>query len=183
MEAIKEIGIFIVIAQAILYFVPGESYVKYVKVIIGVIMIAKMAQPVLTFINGGEWEQLLEQAEEFGSLTDFEESNTGPEDNSDEIREQVEKELADKLNEKPFKGYIVSGVLLDVKEEKDIVIMVSEEKEETVKEIKIEEINLREEDTAEDEGSKPMEKETEELKAYYGEILGTDPDNLEVKIN
>ena len=183
MEAIREIGIFIVIAQAILYFVPGESYVKYVKVIIGVIMIAKMAQPVLTFINGGEWEQLLEQAEEFGSLTDFEESNTGPEDNSDEIREQVEKELADKLNEKTFKGYIVNGVLLDVKEEKDIVIMVSEEKEETVKEIKIEEINLREEDTAEDEGSKPMEKETEELKAYYGEILGTDPDNLEVKIN
>lgn len=183
MEVIREIGIFIVIAQAILYFVPGESYVKYVKVIIGVIMIAKMAQPVLAFINGGEWEQLLEQAEEFESLTDFEESNTGQEDNSDEIREQVEKELADKLNEKPFKGYIVSGVCIDDKGKNNIVITVSEGKEETVKEIKIEEINLQGKNITEDEENEFMKKETDELKAYYGEMLGTAPDNLEVKIN
>ena len=31
---IKEIGVFVVIAQAILYFVPGEHYAKYVKVLV-----------------------------------------------------------------------------------------------------------------------------------------------------
>ncbi len=31
-QIIKEVGIFIVIAQAVLYFVPGESYVKSIEV-------------------------------------------------------------------------------------------------------------------------------------------------------
>ena len=60
-QIIKEVGIFIVIAQAVLYFVPGESYVKYVKIIIGIIMIAQMAQPLLLLVSEGAWEQILEQ--------------------------------------------------------------------------------------------------------------------------
>ncbi len=48
-EIIKEIGIFIVIAQAVLYFVPSENYVKYVKVIVGILMIVKIAGPILSF--------------------------------------------------------------------------------------------------------------------------------------
>lgn len=180
MEVIREIGIFIVIAQAVLYFVPGESYVKYVKVIIGIIMIAKMAQPVLAFVNGGEWEQLLEQTAEFGTFADFEKSNMRLEDSSDGIRKKVEEELADKLNEKPFKGYIVSAVSIGGEGEKEIVITVSEEKDERVKEIKVEKIKLSKEDAGADEGEGPGEKEMEELKAYYGEILGADLDNLRV---
>ncbi len=65
LEIIKEIGIFIVIAQAVLYFVPGESYVKYVKVIIGIIMIAKIAQPVLALTSEKTFEDILAESQTF----------------------------------------------------------------------------------------------------------------------
>ncbi len=65
LEIIKEIGIFIVIAQAVLYFVPGESYVKYVKVIIGIIMIAKIAQPVFALTSEKTFEDILAESQVF----------------------------------------------------------------------------------------------------------------------
>lgn len=58
---IKEIGIFIVIAQAILYFVPKETYAKYVKVLIGIMMIAKIATPVFSLFSGDTWEEIVFQ--------------------------------------------------------------------------------------------------------------------------
>ena len=61
-EIIKEIGIFIVIAQALLYFVPGETYAKYVKVVIGIAMIAKLADPVLSLFTDNTTDALLEEA-------------------------------------------------------------------------------------------------------------------------
>ncbi|MBQ9928918.1 MAG: stage III sporulation protein AF [Lachnospiraceae bacterium] len=63
LSIVKEVGIFIVIAQAILYFVPGEAYVKYIKVLIGVIMIAKLAFPVFAFLSGDGMEELTLQEE------------------------------------------------------------------------------------------------------------------------
>ena len=65
LEIIKEMGIFIVIAQAVLYFVPGESYVKYVKVIIGIIMIAKIAQPVFSLTSEQTFEEILAESQVF----------------------------------------------------------------------------------------------------------------------
>ena len=62
-EMIKEIGIFIVIAQAVLYFVPSENYVKYVKVIVGILMIVKIAGPILSF----EAEEVLTEIMESGN--------------------------------------------------------------------------------------------------------------------
>ena len=59
LKVIKEIGIFIVIAQAILYLVPGENYVKYVKVIIGIIIIAQIARPFMELGAGGVYEEIL----------------------------------------------------------------------------------------------------------------------------
>ena len=67
-QVIREVGIFIVIAQAVLYFVPGESYVKYVKIIIGIIMIAKMAQPLLVLVDGQQWQRILEEMPDFQSF-------------------------------------------------------------------------------------------------------------------
>ena len=56
---VKEIGIFVIIAQAILYFVPGEHYAKYVKVLVGLMIIAKIAIPVLNLFSGKEWEEIV----------------------------------------------------------------------------------------------------------------------------
>lgn len=64
-EMIKEMGIFIVIAQAIIYFVPSENYVKYVKVIVGILMIAKVAGPILSFDCAEAIEEILESGSMF----------------------------------------------------------------------------------------------------------------------
>lgn len=75
LEMIKEMGIFIVIAQAVLYFVPGESYVKYVKVIIGIIMIAKISQPVFALTSEKTFEDILVESQIFAQeMSDLEES-------------------------------------------------------------------------------------------------------------
>ncbi len=63
LSVVKEISIFIVIAQAILYFVPKEAYMKYVKVLIGVMMIAKLVFPVFSFLEGEEWDKVTIEAE------------------------------------------------------------------------------------------------------------------------
>jgi len=60
---IKEIGIFVVIAQAILYFVPGEHYTKYVKVLVGLMIIAKILIPVVTFFSGDTWGEIVFEGE------------------------------------------------------------------------------------------------------------------------
>ena len=38
-EAIKEICIFVIIAQAVMFFVPGNAYMKYVRILVGILMI------------------------------------------------------------------------------------------------------------------------------------------------
>lgn len=63
LSMVKEIGIFVVIAQAILYFVPGEAYVKYVKVLIGVMLIAKLVSPVFSLLEGEAWDEIVFQGE------------------------------------------------------------------------------------------------------------------------
>ena len=62
---VKEVGIFIVIAQAILYFVPGENYVKYVKVLIGVMMIAKLISPIFSLLSGEVLDEIALEGELF----------------------------------------------------------------------------------------------------------------------
>lgn len=56
---IKEIGVFVVIAQAILYFVPGEHYAKYVKVLVGLMIIAKISVPVFNLFSGDAWGEIV----------------------------------------------------------------------------------------------------------------------------
>ena len=44
--AVKEICIFVMIAQAVMFFVPSNSYMKYVRILVGVMMILKITEPV-----------------------------------------------------------------------------------------------------------------------------------------
>lgn len=51
-DAVKEVCIFMIIAQAILFFVPGSTYMKYVRVLVGIIMIIRIMEPVLGLFPG-----------------------------------------------------------------------------------------------------------------------------------
>lgn len=110
LSVIKEIGIFIVIAQAILYFVPGDTYVKYVKILIGIMMIAKMISPVFSLLSENGIEEIILQGEAL--LRELE--NTGEEcvESSmyGEIYIEIGKEIENKLNQNPAEGYAVEQV-------------------------------------------------------------------------
>ena len=105
LDVIKEMGIFIVIAQAVLYFVPGETYVKYVKVIIGIIMIAKMVQPVLSLASEETLEEILLESQIFSEKLASEavseeaeiESRLGEEVSYQKIYEGIGEEIKEKL--------------------------------------------------------------------------------------
>lgn len=93
-EGIREIGIFLVIAQAVLYFVPGEAYEKYVKVMIGVIMIALAAQSVLGAVKGEKGEEIRLASKEFKEILEKEPELPGWE-SSKMVFEGMERELAE----------------------------------------------------------------------------------------
>ncbi len=61
-DAVKEICIFMIIAQAILFFVPGSTYMKYVRVLVGIIMIIRIMEPVLGLFPGEGTQQEIRQA-------------------------------------------------------------------------------------------------------------------------
>lgn len=56
---VKEMGIFVVLAQAVLFFVPKETYAKYVKVLIGIMVIAKLISPLFTLFSNETWEEIV----------------------------------------------------------------------------------------------------------------------------
>ncbi len=99
-SAIKEITIFMLIAQAVLIFVPGSSYMKYVRVLVGVIMIMRIVEPLLSLVFDEEKkQQIIDETEMFGKI--LEEGGEGLEvrDDKAEIYGRVEKELKEKLGQ------------------------------------------------------------------------------------
>lgn len=177
-EMIKEIGIFIVIAQSVLYFVPGQTYAKYVKVIIGIIMIAGMMQPLLNLITGEEWENMVEQAAALyeGEKTDTEEFFA--ENSRNTILLGIEEELKNRLASAPLKGYEVRKVSVKTDETGEVeklVITVSGTEERPP--IRVEEIVTGE---AEDSEENIPFNEESRLKEYYGELLAVPSRRIEI---
>ena len=181
-EMIKEIGIFIVIAQALLYFVPGEAYAKYVKVVIGIAMIAKLADPVLSLITENTTDALLEEALR-QSFSFAGQSEDSPYDHTEENGQEfllsaIEEELTDRLQENSAQGYDVQDVLVKGNssgEIQGIVVVVSACSGER-NQIQIEKVTVNQEK----EGKILKKEEDERLKNYYGTILEIPPEQIEI---
>ena len=52
LQTIREIGIFMIVAQAIVHFAPGKQYEKYVKSISGVIVLLLFLKPFVEMAGG-----------------------------------------------------------------------------------------------------------------------------------
>lgn len=182
-EIIKEIGIFIVIAQSVLYFVPGQTYAKYVKVIIGIIMIAKMTQPILTLITGEEWEKIMEQTAVIGDTQEFDTAKFFTENSQNTILFGIEEELENRLAGAPLDGYDVRKVSVKADragEVEKLIITVSPAGEKKEGEIEIEKIVIGE---REDAGQNILQQEDSRLREYYGELLAIPPEQIEIRMN
>lgn len=55
LQNIKEIGIFMILAQAVVHFAPGRQYEKYIKSISGVIILLLFLKPFVQ-MAGGQWQ-------------------------------------------------------------------------------------------------------------------------------
>lgn len=72
-EIIKETGIFIIVAEAMVYLSPSEVYAKYIKLIVGMVLVVRLALPVLSLISGEGIPFSLEELPEYVTETE----NTG----------------------------------------------------------------------------------------------------------
>ena len=98
LEFMKRIGIFIVCAQSFLHFSAGKAYEKYIKLLMGIMILAQFTAPLRAVLLDGEGE-LGEEVERFqteleaaaGNIVwDYEEEN--------EAAKALEKEVEAKLD-------------------------------------------------------------------------------------
>lgn len=65
LKTICRIGIFMICAQTIVHFRPKETYEKYLKLLVSVMVLIQLFLPVGNFLLGGGMEQALEKLETF----------------------------------------------------------------------------------------------------------------------
>ena len=176
-EAIKEICIFVIIAQAVMFFVPGNAYMKYVRILVGILMILKITEPVFGLLLDKEKEK--EISEGIAFLEQNIELNAAKleiKDNRTEIYGSVTEELKNKLNNCES-GYKVLNV--ELTEDQRIVITVAAEETENSSEnkIQIDSVVIGESSMR---SNKSSEGKEEELKQAFGNSISVDAEKIEV---
>lgn len=114
LETIRQIGVFMIAAQAVVHFAPGRQYEKYIKSVSGIMILLLFLKPVLQSA-GAEWEEpraLLEKWESSADLPDFSvKMQTGGV--TEEVAARMETALMGRLNrELTGEAYFVSRVSL-----------------------------------------------------------------------
>ena len=64
-RVIGQVGIFLICAQTVVHFRPKETYDKYLKLLLSVMLLLQLLQPVLTVFSGGEAWNATEQVAGF----------------------------------------------------------------------------------------------------------------------
>ena len=90
-HVIGQVGIFLICAQTLIHFRPRESYEKYLKLLLSVMLLIQLLQPLLTVLGGDEIAGTDVQAAE--AVTDAAAEvteETEPPDASDPVKIRVE---------------------------------------------------------------------------------------------
>lgn len=116
-ELIKKIGIFMIAAQAVIHFAPGQKYEKYIKLIVGVMVLLQFLMPVYrmlsnTSLEESDWNKLISDA-----LTeDVPGEIAGSEYIADTVINQLEEEIKFRLNQElGGENYTVTGVKVSMR--------------------------------------------------------------------
>lgn len=87
-HVIGQVGIFLICAQTLIHFRPRESYEKYLKLLLSVMLLIQLLQPLLTVLGGDEIAgtdvQVTEFAEEIRTV--LEQAAVQAEQTEDEIQ-------------------------------------------------------------------------------------------------
>lgn len=187
LDAIRQIGVFMIAAQAVVHFAPGRQYEKYIKSVSGIIILLLFLKPVFQ-LAGAAWEEpqfLWEKWEKLADMPDFsDEIQAG--NVSGEVVGRMEAEVKEKLNrELETDAYLVSRVTIRFvqkpgAEESTLlpqveILMRERAGEEESVQIGIEEIVV----------GQPQESVPDEsfssYRARFAIVLGMEEENVEVR--
>lgn len=179
-SAVKEICIFMIIAQAVMFFVPGGSYMKYVRILVGILMILRITEPVLTFLADEETgQEIADRMRVLWNGMGQEGQELSIEDGSIGLYRGIEEELQTRLNRCQSDFEVIEVELAD--EEGQVIVTVDLRnlpEGESKGEIFVEPVVLggAPENTVQEE-----DEELNELKAVYSGCIGINPENITIK--
>lgn len=120
---IQKIGIFMIAAQAVIHFAPGIKYEKYIKLIVGILILLQFLSPVYGVMEHAEkeWKEqlfLIEQKLETDGWSDAKESSVGGYGAVSQIAtKRLEEEIKSKLNKEiAEEDYFVASVIVVMRE-------------------------------------------------------------------
>lgn len=131
LEFMKGIGIFIICAQSFLHFAAGKSYEKYVKLLIGVMILAQFVVPVRNLFLGTENGELHEEVERFQMELEYAMQNAqlevqkqGLEIAATDAKKPITEEIRQRLSEAAKdNGYYIKEVQITEEPPKTILIV------------------------------------------------------------
>ena len=98
---IKRIGIFMIAAQAVLHFAPGQKYEKYIKLIISILILLQFVTPLDGIISRTEtdWSGKLAEMEALFGEEGLTGENKTVSTAADVMVESLENEIKSRLND------------------------------------------------------------------------------------
>ena len=98
-ELIKKIGIFMIAAQAVIHFAPAQKYEKYIRMIVGVMILLQFLTPLYQILTKKAWEEPDWNALTVNGLEEgLPELDTAANSVMYSVVEQMEKEIKSRLN-------------------------------------------------------------------------------------
>ena len=112
LEFMKQIGIFMICAHTFLHFSAGKSYEKYLKLLVGIMVLAQFAIPFGEIFLGKEMGKIWEEAKQFRQELEERAGDVVWESEEEDmasraLEEEIEKKLASIAGEY---GYAIKGV-------------------------------------------------------------------------
>lgn len=196
LEFMKRIGIFIICAQSFMHFAAGKSYEKYIKLLIGVMILAQFMVPVRAVFLKDEKAEIWDEVERFQA--EMERTLAGAEivyEEEDETARLLEAEISEKLKEAAEEyGYGIDNV--SICEEPPQIYVAVTGKRTNADEIKVDHIRIESDEKKENVktadssiGNSAIENENgqntaviEKMKQRFGIVLGIDESYIEVQI-
>lgn len=105
-QTICRVGIFMICAQAVIHFRPNQSYEKYLKLLVSVMILVQIFQPVGRLFRTGDREEIANRIEWFQEQLDQEmERAAGNNDRTEDLLEHMTlQEVRERLAEQAVEG-------------------------------------------------------------------------------
>ena len=121
-DLIKKIGIFMIAAQAVIHFAPDIKYAKYMKLIVGILVLLQFLSPVYKIVSGMEvdWSEQLSDMEQGFDTYGISENISDSYSVSDAVTKSMEQEIKFRLNDylsstDSEKKHVVTNVIIELK--------------------------------------------------------------------